>query len=153
MFGEYKLSPILFTANGGGFLFDDCYVLAERGRDLVKWGEVLAARRDELIDALRKAEIESLFLDSPRPDAESRSDSRARVSVSSTFWDLYIGVDEELAPDPAALLRRAYGMAKGLFDVRYGIGYKSPLAQDPDCYASGNAPSTLSDVLEMIRLR
>jgi hypothetical protein len=152
LFASYDLSPVLFTASGQDFLLDDCYLLAERGDYLAEWGEVIVARRGELVNALQNGNIEILGLDSPRPGGRDRSDWRANVQGSSS-GDLYVGIDTSLVDDPSVLLRRAYEMAKGSFDVRYGIAYQSPLAQDPDCYAIGVAASTFSEVREMIRHR
>jgi hypothetical protein len=44
-FSENRLSPILFTASGGGFELDDCHVLANPGGDLVMFGERIARGR------------------------------------------------------------------------------------------------------------
>jgi hypothetical protein len=143
----------LFTAGGGPFEVDDCYVLAETGGDLVMWEEAIPARRHELVDALRNGEIDSLTLDSPRAGALDRSDWRANVSVHTANRELYVGLDEELISDPTILLRQAYEIAKGLFDVRYGIAYTMPLADEPDCYASGHIKTSLSEVFEFIRHR
>jgi len=153
LFAQYDLSPIFFTASGGDFLLDDCYVLAQAGGAISKWGEVFAARGGDLANALHNGDLELLGLDSPRAGADNRGDWRAKLSVASTPGKIYVGVDEDLIPDPSALLRRAYDMAKGLFNVRYGIAYKLPLAQNPDCYASGFVTSSVSEVFEMIRHR
>ncbi len=66
LFRQHQLEPILFTASGGGFEYDDCYVLADAGHDLLKWGEVLPARRHDLVVALQNGVVDSLGLDSPR---------------------------------------------------------------------------------------
>ena len=152
---EHNLSPILFSADGGGFLIDECYVLAQPGGDIVDdEGYVLAARGGDLVDALRNGAIESLGLDSPRSVSGGRSDWRATVSVSSTFGMFYLGLDDDLAPAPATLLRRAYDIAKDLIRVRYGIAYTSPLPQDPECYAIGRSTKfTLSMFREELRTR
>src|SRR5437016_3766315 len=117
IFEIYDLSPVLFTADGGDFLLDDCYVLAEQGRNLVEWGDVVVARAGDLVDALRNGIVESLGLDSPRHGADDREDWRAMVLASATSGECYIGIDEDLVPDPAILLNRVYDMAKDLFDV------------------------------------
>lgn len=153
LFREHSLSPILFTAGGGPFELDDCYALADPGGDLVKWGEVIAARRGDLVDALRNGVIYSLALDVPRAGADDRSDWRAKISVSSTVGRFYVGIDEDLVSDPVVLLRRAYDIAKDLRDVRFGIAYKMPLAEEPDCYASGSGPFSFADFREEMRLR
>ena len=150
---EYGLSPILFTAGGGQFELDDCYVLADPGNGLFKWGEEIPARRSDLLDALREGQIYGLGLDSPRDNALNRSDWRADLSAFSIDGELYLGVDEELVSDPVALLRKACDIAKDLFDVRYGFAYKMELADEPACYASGPGKRPLSEVFEMIRHR
>jgi hypothetical protein len=149
LFAEYDLAPILFTAGGGGFELDDCYVLAESGNDLILWEELLPARCGGLLDALRKDEIYDLVLDSPRAGAPCRSDWRANVSAGNV-GELYLGIDEELISEPATLLRRAFEIAKGLFDAGYGIAYTMPLAEEPDCYASGSRRSSLADFRQML---
>ncbi len=150
---KFNLSPILFTAGGGEFKLDDSYVVADPGGDLVKWGEVMVARRHDLVRALGNGVIYNLGLDSPRAGAVDRSDWRADVSAFTGDGEFYVGIDEDLVSDPVALLRCAYEIAKGLFDVRYGIAYKMPLAEEPDCYASGFAKTSPSEVFEMIRHR
>ncbi len=153
LFRAHNLSPILFTAGGGPFELDDCYVLADAGGDLVMWEEPIPARRRELVDALHKREIDSLVLDSPRAGAANRSDWRANVSVEATSGELYVGVDEELVSDPVALLRQLYNHAKDDFDVRYGFAYKMPLEDGPGSYASGFTRTSVSEVFEFIRNR
>jgi hypothetical protein len=153
IFQNHHLAPILFTASGGGFAYDDCYVLADAGGDLVRWGEVLAARRDDLVVALQSGAVEYLRLDSPRAHGVQRSDWRACVSASASQGRLYVGVDEELVSDPAALLKSTFGIAKERFDVCYGIAYKMPLDDEPDCYASGVVKTSVSEAFEFIRHR
>jgi len=153
-FAEHALSPILFLADGAGFVVDECYVLADRGADIVDdEGCVLAARGGDLIRALRSGTVKSLGLDSPRSISTGRSDWRAMVDVSLNDGVLYLGLDDDLICDTTTVLRHAYEIMEGLFDVRYGIAYKSPLAEEPDCYASGYARYSLSETVEMIRSR
>jgi len=92
-------------------------------------------------------------LDTPHADSNDRSDWCATVSASSTDGEFYIGVDEELVFDPADMLRRAYEIAKGMFDVRYGFAYKMPLVEDPACYASGFRRTSLADFRDLLRRR
>ncbi len=66
---------------------------------------------------------------------------------------MYTGIDEELFSDPVALLRWAYEIAKDHFDVRYGIAYKMPLDDEPDCYAHGSVKRSAAEVLDIIRHR
>jgi len=152
-FSEYGLSPILFTADGGGFLLDDCYVLAERGWDLTIFGELIEARGRELVDALQNGRIESLSLDSPRSKAEYREDWRATVDASLIDGLCYVGIDHELIANPSALLRRAYRIIEGTLGVCYGIAYRSASGQDPLCYAMGRPRRSFTDVLGLIRHR
>jgi hypothetical protein len=151
LLAEFDLSPVLFSAEGGGFRIDECYVLAEPGGDLVDEGQVLSARGPELVTALKDGRINSLGLDSPRSVAGGRSDWRVMADASLNDGLFYLGLDEELISDPAALLRRAYQIAKGFLDIRYAIAYKSPLADDPDCYAMGLGSSTISAAKGPIR--
>lgn len=153
LFTENGLAPILFNAGGGEFELDDCYVFADSGGDLFKWGEAIAARRNDLVKALRQGDIYSLGLDAPRAGAETRSDSQAETTILSSCGTVYVGIDEELESDPVVLLHRAYEMAKGLFDVRYGIAYKMPLTEEPASYAVGSGPFSLADFRELMRLK
>jgi hypothetical protein len=153
-FNEFNLSPILFTAFGGGILHDDCYVLAERGDDISLWGEALRARAGELVHALRMGEVEYLKFDSPRAGSSDRSDWRADVGVGTfNFPMLYFGIDDGLIPDPRELLRRACALAEGISEVRYGFAYKMPLSQHPSRYAMGGEAVTLESFKEEARAR
>ena len=149
-FQEFGLTPIFFTAGGGEFLLDDCYVLAPPGNDLVKWGEPIPARHDALLEALQGGTIDHLGLDCPREGSADRSEWRGDASASTHFGDYYLGIDEERISDPVEVLRRALSMVHDLFDVRYGFAYKMPLADLPDCYASGIGRTTLADVKAML---
>jgi hypothetical protein len=153
VFNEYRLSPILFTASGGNFELDDCWLLADEGADLYKWGEPepIVPRRGDLIAALQIGAIYDLGLDTPRADSEDRSEWHANVSSSSIDGELYMGIDAELASDPSALVAHAYKIAKGLYDIRYGFAYKMPLADLPDCFATGSRRFTFADFKELMR--
>jgi hypothetical protein len=153
MFDEYHFSPILFTAGGGDFELDDCHLLADGSDELYKWGEPepIVPRRAELVRALHDGVIYSLCLDTPRADGEDREGWHATVSASSINNRLYMGIDAELASDPSALVAHAYKIAKGLYDIRYGFGYKMPLADLPDCFATGSRRFTFSDFKELMR--
>jgi hypothetical protein len=154
VFKEHHLSPVLFTAGGGQFELDDCYVLAERGGDLVMWDELLPARQAELLGELRNGTIESVGLDVPRAGASTRSEWRANVAASAISNKCFVGIDEDLVSDLTALTRRAVEISSGLFDLRYGIAYKMPLAKNPASYASGTGKSySLADFREELRLR
>lgn len=154
LFTKWGLSPILFSADGGGFLGDECNVLAEGGGDIVdEDGYVLAARAEELVEALRNGEIENLSLDTPRTIAAGRSEWRAAVSFGLIPGEFYIGAEENLAPDASALIQRACGIAKDLINVRYGIAYKLPLSHYPDGHASGLEKTSLSEAVDGIRHR
>jgi hypothetical protein len=152
-FSDHELSPILFTAGGRDFELDDCFVLADPGGDLWKWGEPIAARRPELVDALQHGLIDYLALDTPRADAKSRSDWHANVSANPTFGKCFVGIDQELVADPVVLLRRACDLVQGIFDVRYGFAYTMPLVELPDSYASGSRRFSFADFQEAMRLK
>jgi hypothetical protein len=141
---ELGVEPILFTAHGGDFLFDDCHLLADEG-ELHIFEEVIVARQGQLVASLKRQEIDSLGLDSPRRGAKTRADWRADARASLIGDDIYLGAAEELVADAAALLKRACEMSKGLFDVRYGFAYKMPLDDGPGGYASGSRPFRLAD--------
>jgi hypothetical protein len=150
-FAEFSLSPIFFTAYGGDFLYDDCYVLAERGKDLNRFGELIPARGIELASAVRDGIIKSLTLDSTRVGAENRKEWNATVSVDP--GEFYVGIDQKFVGAPSHLLHRAFSMASGLLNVRYCVAYKSLLADYPRGYAGGDERSTFADVRFMIRNR
>lgn len=137
LFADHNLSPILFTASGGKFLLDDCYVLAGPGGDLVMWGEPVSARGEELTEELRAGIIDGLGLDSPRRDAGSRSNWRAMVSVFSAPGRCYFGFDEELINSALNVVEIALGVTSDLFDIYYGIAYTMPLEDYPEGYAGG----------------
>jgi hypothetical protein len=153
LFHRYALEPILFTASGGDFEYDDCYVLADAGHDLVRFGEVLSARREDLMAALRNGDVEYLGLDSPSIDSACRSDWRASIDVSAWQGEIYAGLEDGFMTDPVALLRWAFGIAKQHFDVRYGIAYKMPLSESPASYASGSRSFSFADFQQMLRDR
>ena len=153
VFTEFNLSPVLFTANGSTFEFDDCYVLGNAGEDVYLWDEALHPRLADLTEALRGRTIDYLGLDSPRASAEDRSDWRASISLSSVSRDAYLGADESLIASPSAALSRVWQMAGDLCAIRYGFAYQMPLADLPDCYATGNRNTTFAEVREMIRHR
>jgi hypothetical protein len=152
-FVEQHLSPILFTAYGDGFLFDDCYVLADDGHDLTLFGGTIQARGKELVQALQNERIQDLGLDSPIPDTEYREEWRAMVESSLVNGVCYVGIDRCLGPGISSLLCHLYRMATGLFDVRYGIAYELPHSQDPASYASGFRSMSLSKLQYMFRHR
>jgi hypothetical protein len=153
-FREHGLAPILFTANDCEvFLLDDCYLLAERGQTVKFWGDTIQGRNDDLIVALRNGAIVDLGLDSPRTGATRRDEWRADVSVFSTFARVYVGADETLLSDCGKLLRRAYSMAEGIFEPRYGIAYKMRLSEAPASYATGRHLTSVSEALWMIQHR
>jgi hypothetical protein len=148
---ELGVEPILFTAHGGDFLFDDCHLLADEG-ELPIFEEVIVARQGKLVASLKRQEIDSLGLDSPQQGAKTRSEWRADVSAS-IGEDVYLGADEELVASVTELLRRACEMARGLFEVRYGFAYKMPLDDEPACYASGLRRSGLADFRRLMQYR
>jgi hypothetical protein len=155
VFTDFDLSPILFTANDNeDFLLDDCYLLASKGHDIVLWNETIPGRNDDLIAALGDGKIDDLCLDVPRNDARTRSAWHANVSISLVTGICHIGLDIRLISDVTELIRRAVELVCDLFAIRYGIAYQMPLAQYPDCYASGSSGgSSLSEALWMIQHR
>ena len=152
LFVEHSLSPVLFTARGGEFEFDDGYTLARCGT-VSLWGETFPARGAELIEALRNGVISTLGLESPRSGATDREDWRVHVSACSLSGMFYAGMDDDLMSSPAMLLRRVHGMVADLLPVRYGIAYRSPLDQHPELYAMGSRSHSVSEVFNMIRRR
>jgi hypothetical protein len=154
LFTEYNQSPIQFTAADGGFAVDEFYVLADKGGEIMRFGETLPARRAELILEIQKGTISSLFLDSPDNSFDVQGRSRVRVSVSSTT--IYLGAQEEIIAKISDAIKQAYRLSEGLFNVGYGIGYRMPLEQQPDCYASGFVQSKLTnprDIISEMRTR
>jgi hypothetical protein len=140
-FEEYRLSPVLFSAEGEDFQPDDCFVLAEEGNDIVDEGERIAARGDRLIRALRSGSIEDLTLDSPKDIANGRSIWRASLDFFAMLGQQFIGIGDEFVSDPVVLMRHAYAMSLASFDVRYAYGYKMRIVEDPASYAiGGSAP-------------
>jgi hypothetical protein len=152
-FMKHQLSPILFTASGDEFEYDDCYVFGDSGSDRMLFGEHIAARRNALVEALRRGLINSLGLDSPRVGALYRSDWRANVSLHPASGEFFVGADEELVSDPAVLFRWAFSVANGMFDVRYGFAYTMPLAKEPASYAHGSRPSYFAEFQKEMQQR
>jgi hypothetical protein len=137
-FDSCKLAVTFFSADGGGFVIDECQRFADRQSDL--------------IGALRDNVSRSLNLDSPRSASGDRSDWR----VSAFVWPdklCYVGVDRDLIHEPSALLRRAYDLGRAVSAVQYGIAYTSLLADYPDCYAFGYRPRSFSEFRELLRSR
>jgi hypothetical protein len=155
VFDEHRLSPILFTAGGGPFERDDCYLLADRGPAIYKWGDPcpILPRRAALIEALQSGTVYSLSLDAPRADSKDRSEWRTKLSASSVLGKFYIGLESELQSDLSKLICRACEIADGLFDVRYGFAYVMPLDDDPASYSSGSTFLPLSKLEEWLHRR
>jgi hypothetical protein len=152
LFTDYNLSPVFFSAAGGCFEYDDCFLLAEHGSKLTRFGETIRAGQSDLHHQLREGKIHYLGLDSTREGAEDRESWRAMVNIASS-GEVFVGIEDELVSDPATLLKRAYNMAQDFVDIRYGVAYKMALEEHPDCFASGFAPSSASEVLDMIRYK
>jgi hypothetical protein len=113
-----------------------------------------AAHKHRLVEALQKGAVKDLSLGSIRVGADDVQDWRVSVWITLQSGLLYVGADEEIVSHPAVLLRRAHEVAREDFDVRYGIAYKSPLAQCPELYAAGTRLYSLSDVTrEMLTRR
>lgn len=153
LFEEFHLSPILFTAFGGQFTYDDAYFIDGGATELTLWGEQLAAGGDELLVELAGGNIESLGIDTPRPDAHDRSDWIANLSISMLDGTFYLGADSDLVPSFSAVVKRACEIIEGTFEVRYGIAYQSRLAERPASYAHGFVNRAVEEVREMIRNR
>jgi hypothetical protein len=153
LFKEHELSPIMFTAAGGPFEYDDCYLLADGDGQLYRWGDPQPIKwcRSELVKALKDRVIYGLEFDAPRADGKNRSDWQAKLS-----WlggNVYAGIDEEWGPDLVGWIRRAWKIAKGFVDIRYGFAYKMPLEEEPDCYATGSSRSTRAGLRDLLRDR
>jgi len=155
LFNSYKLSPIFFTASGGDFELDDCYVLADGNGELFRWGDPtpIRFRRGDLIQALQDRVIDSLSLDTPRPNGHDRSDWSLKATVSSFEGEFFLGIDQELVPEPADLIRQAHKIASGLLEVGYGFAFQMPLENDPECFAAGIRPSKYADFKKLLRHR
>ncbi len=153
LFDEFQLSPILFTASGGQFTYDDSYFIDGGASELTLWGEQLAAGDEQLLIELAGGNIESLGIDTPRPDATDRSDWIADLSISMLDGTCYLGADNHLIPHLSTALKRACEIIEGTSEVRYGIAYQSRLAERPASYAHGYVNRTVEEVREMIRNR
>lgn len=152
--GEHSLSPILFTASGGGFELDDCHLFGQTSERLALWGEEINSHRDALIASLKRGEVVDLTLDVPCATAMDRSEWRALASASSTTQELVLGFEENLVSGPSAVLRQLLEVAHDLVDVHYGFAYSMPLADNPECYASGiGRATTLADFRTWLRQR
>jgi hypothetical protein len=150
---ECDLSPILFTASGGGFTHDDTYFIDAGANELSLWGERLSAGGQRLAVELANGHVASLGIDTPHAGADDRSDWSANLRISIFDGTFYFGADEQLMPSPIGALNRACEIIAGTFEVRYGIAYQSRLADYPSGYAHGFANRTLEDVRSMIRNR
>jgi hypothetical protein len=154
LFRFYNLSPILFSADGQGFETGECYVLAIAGMDIIdNAGQRLVARQEDLISSIRNGHIVSLELDSPRSLSGGRSDWRAMTDVVLPDGNLFVGLDDCFADDPCRLLQVVFSVAAPLFDVRYGIAYKSRLSEKPDSYAIGATSLKFSELRGRIEAR
>ncbi len=113
-----------------------------------------ASHKTRLIESLERGAVEYLGLGCVRPGSEDVEDWRIRGSIELQSGVLYLGTEEEIVSDPAVLLQRAYELARIGLDVRYGIAYKSPLAEAPELYAAGTRLYSLSDMTrEMLSRR
>jgi hypothetical protein len=139
LFEENSLPITYFSADGGDFLIDDCHTLANRIGDLVK--------------ALKEGAVQSLGIDSPRSPSGPRSDWQVMADVSLIDGVFYLGIDGDVIANPRALVRHAYDIARGCFDICYGIAYALPLSQEPDSYAPGCRTYSFSEVRDFIRSR
>jgi hypothetical protein len=133
-FEGHKLLITNYFVQGGQFTLDDCVNFEERGA--------------ELITALRRAEVSSVGLYSRRHALGSLEDWRAFASAAPSIGMLYFGIDDEVV-ELHDLFREALRVADDLYDVRYGISYKLPLAKRPASYATGMIPTTGAKVREV----
>jgi len=131
-FRDHNLPVNYFSAPGAEFPGDDVYGFA--------------AHKAHLIEALQKGVVEALSLGSIREDTEDVENWRATATLELGNGLLYLGVDQEIVPCPASLLLRTYEVSKVGLDIRYGIGYRSLLAEAPAMYAVGAKVYSLSDV-------
>jgi hypothetical protein len=153
LFVERNLVPVLFTAGGGDFQLDDCYILADSGSEIFLWGERISARGSELTNSLRAGVVSNLQLDSPRCRSTQRDDARLVASLSSTGGMFYVGADDDLVPSPADLLRCVCEIAQGLINFRYGFAFRRSLHQHPASYAAGQRSFSVAEAFEFIRRR
>jgi hypothetical protein len=151
-FAEQELQPILFTADGGGFVPDDCFLFDDAGRDLRIWGEVIPARAKELETAIQAGELLSLTLDVPSENGSDREDWTACASFAPEGV-FYLGAEAHLLSNPVDALRRAIDIVAGAFEIRYGIAYQRNLADFPSGYAHGFVNTTFEELRAMIRNR
>jgi hypothetical protein len=105
----------------------------------------MAKRGEELIQGLQNGLVKSLYLHSPRSYPGPLSDWKATAFLKPQSGICYIGIDAELI-NILELLRKTYEMGKNIIDIRYGIAYKMPLLNKPDCYASGGKSFSLSEL-------
>jgi hypothetical protein len=105
-----------------------------------------AVHRHELIDVTSRDLVTSIGLyANPVPNAP-RSAWQAMASIEVENGLMFLGVDHGLLSEPVRILQSAYELRQGLFQVGYGIAYEFPLANGPDCYASGIALTSLADL-------
>ena len=67
VFELLRMAPIFFTAGGGDFELDDCWLLEDDGPGIFRWGdpEPIHPGRIALLKNLREGAIHTLALDSP----------------------------------------------------------------------------------------
>lgn len=99
-----------------------------------------------LMRSLRRGAVEYLGLGAIVPGTSDVEDWSIRVSIDCGSGMLYVGTEEEIVFRPSELLRRAHVFAQVGIDVRYGISYKSTLAEAPELYAAGARLYSLRDV-------
>jgi hypothetical protein len=111
------------------------------------------AQKTRLIESLERGAVEYLGLGCFRPGSQDVEDWRIRISIEMLCGVLYVGAEEEIVSQPAALLRSACAFTRAGLAVRYGIAYKSRLVESPELYAAGTRLYSLSDVTKEMLTR
>lgn len=144
--------PLLFTASGGGFQLDDCYLYSDDANGIELWDTPIPNRKRDLLEALRGGAVTSISFDVPLPTATCRSEWRFSFYVHPGFGRIYWGM---LASPKTKreLLLESFQIASRYVDVRYGFAYSMPLCNEPDCYAYGSARTSLADLRQWLATR
>ncbi len=144
--------PLLFTASGGGFQLDDCYLYSDDANGIELWDTPIPNRKKELLEALRSGAITSISFNVPLQAAMCRSEWRFNFYVHPGFGRIYWGT---LASPKAKreLLLESFEIASRFFDVRYGFAYSMPLRDEPDCYAYGSPRLNFAGLRQWLTMR
>lgn len=152
-FGELDVSPVLFTAGGGVFEVDDCYVLDDFKTTIRLFGEILIGRQRELEYDLEAGNVKSLMLDCPEQDATDRDEWRVMSDLSCHNGSLFMGATTSLVNDLARLMLRAHSTLVDLITPAYGYAFQMEHASHPDLYVNGSSRVLLADWRKAIRDR